>query len=35
MATKAGMDYVALIAGIMNSAKVRCRRRTLADLMAA
>ena len=35
MATKAGMDYVDLIAGIMSSAKARCRRRTLADLMAA
>lgn len=35
MATKAGMDYVDLISGIMNSAKLRCRRRTLADLMAA
>lgn len=35
MATKAGMEYVDLIGGIMNSAKVRCRRRTLADLMAA
>jgi len=35
MAAKAGMDYVDLIGGIMNSAKVRCRRRPLADLMAA
>lgn len=35
MAAKAGMDYVDLIGGIMNSAKVRCRRRALADLMAA
>ena len=35
MAAKAGVDYVDLIGGIMNSAKVRCRRRPLADLMAA
>jgi D-alanine-D-alanine ligase len=35
MAAKAGIDYVDLIGGIMNSAKVRCGRRALADLMAA
>lgn len=35
MATMAGMDYPSLIGGIMDSAKVRCRRRAVADLMAA
>jgi D-alanine-D-alanine ligase len=35
MATKIGMDYVSLIGGIMNSAKVRCRTRVLADSLAA
>lgn len=35
MATMAGIEYPELIAGIMNSAKVRCRRRAVADLLAA
>lgn len=35
MAAKAGMDYRSLIGGIMNSAKVRCRPRVLADSLAA
>jgi D-alanine-D-alanine ligase len=35
MAAKAGMDYLSLIGGIMNSAKVRCRPRVLADSLAA
>lgn len=35
MATMIGMDYVSLIGGIMNSAKVRCRPSARADLLAA
>lgn len=35
MAAKAGMDYVTLIGGIMNSAKTRCRARAQADSLAA
>ena len=37
MASMVGMDYRTLISGIMNSAKVRCRRRVRvpADLLAA
>ena len=35
MALMAGMDYVTLIGGIMNSAKTRCRARVQADSLAA